>query len=79
MGCKWYERMEKYFLWVLKFVYFWLGSLSASTRESGNLHHSALILPNHWSLVTNKSGGVQIFFLLGAENAGISCFLRIFE
>ena len=27
---------------------FWMGSLSASAGESKNLHHSALILPNHW-------------------------------
>ena len=70
--------MEKYFLQVLKFVIFWLGSLSASAGKTKNSCHSALILPNQGSWAMNKPGGVQISFLSGVGNAVILYFSWIF-
>ena len=45
---------------------FLAGVFQCSTGKTRNLHHSALILPNQGSCITNKSGGVQISFLSGA-------------
>ena len=62
------KEWKKYFLSVKKFVLFWLCLLSASTEKTGNLHHSALVLPNQGSWVMKKSGGVQILFLSSTGN-----------
>ena len=46
---------------------FSVGSLSASAGKCGNLHHSALIFPNHWSWVMNNLVGSEFHFFWELE------------
>ena len=46
----------------MKFMLFLIELLSASSGKAGNLHHSALILPNHWSWVANNLVGSEFHF-----------------
>ena len=80
MGCEWYERMEKYFLLCSEFHAFLAGVIECIFWKvlkfvsfCSDLAKS-LGLGRKW----NGMGVVQISFLLGAGNAGISWVLWIF-
>ena len=77
--CEWCEILEICFSRVLVFVLLWVGSLSASSRKCGNSHHSALILPNHWSWVINNLMGSKFHFFLELEFHVFHGFLSEFS